>query len=60
MLTLKEAAEALGLSADTLRSQIRNGAIKARKFGPVWTMTAEEVDAYRAKHLGRVFGRDAK
>ena len=57
ILTLKEAADALGISAATLRSQIRNGAIAATKVGPVWTMTQDEVTRYRSQSLGRRFGR---
>lgn len=60
MLTLREAADRLGISADTLRSQIRHGAIEARKVGPVWTVTDEAVESYRTRSLGRVFGRDPK
>ena len=60
MLTLREAADRLGISAETLRSQIRHGVIEARKVGPVWTVTEAEVEAYRTKSLGRVFGRDPK
>ena len=47
MLTLTEAAARLGLSPITLRVQIRNGKVKARKVGPVWTMSEREVERYR-------------
>jgi len=60
MVTLKEAGEALGLSAATLRSQIRNGAIQGTKVGPVWTLDEQTVEAYRTRSLGRRFGRDPK
>ena len=57
VLTLTEAAQELGLKAATLRSQIRYGAIKAMKVGPVWVMTQEEVARYRADHRGRYGAR---
>ena len=46
LLTLTEAAERLGLSAETLRWQIRNGKLKARKVGPIWTVSEKEVERY--------------
>lgn len=46
-LTLQEAAASLGVSPDTLRSQIRYGRLKGRKVGPVWVVTAREVERYR-------------
>jgi len=50
-VTLTEAAALLGLSPDTLRWQIRNGRIKARKVGPIWTVTPREVERYRRESL---------
>lgn len=50
-LTLPEAAALLGVSADTLRWQVRNGKLRARKVGPVWTVTPGEVERYRREHL---------
>lgn len=52
-MTLNEAAESLGVTAATLRQQIGHGRIKARKVGPVWTLTPREVERYRADHLGK-------
>ena len=46
VLTLAEAAERLGVTPDTLRQQIANGSLKARKVGPVWTVTPKEVERY--------------
>ena len=46
MLTLAEAAERLGLSPETLRWQIKNGRLKARKVGPIWTVSEREVERY--------------
>lgn len=50
MLTLTEAAEQLGLSAETLRWQIRNGKLRARKVGPIWTVSEREVERYRREN----------
>ena len=47
MLTLAEAAALLGVDPGTLRVQIHNGKLKARKVGPVWTVTPREVERYR-------------
>lgn len=47
MLTLAEAAARLGISPDTLRWQIRNGKLRARKVGPIWTVSDREVERYR-------------
>jgi len=49
-MTLKEAATALGLSPDTLRWQIHNGALRARKMGRDWIVTPREVERYRLQH----------
>jgi excisionase family DNA binding protein len=45
-LTLTEAAARLGMSADTLRWQIRNGKLQAKKIGPIWTVSEKEVARY--------------
>lgn len=47
MLTLTEAAAQLGLDASSLRHQIRNGKLRARKVGRDWTVTEREVERYR-------------
>lgn len=52
-MTLKEAADTLGVAPATLRQQIANGRIKARKVGRDWTVTAREVERYRTASLGR-------
>lgn len=59
-LTLAEAATELGITAGTLRWQIRNGKLRARKIGPVWTVARREVDRYRAEQLGNHDPRPAK
>lgn len=52
-MTLNEAAAALGLSAETLRVQVNRGKLRAKKVGPVWTVTPGEVERYRRESLGR-------
>jgi excisionase family DNA binding protein len=50
-VTLVEAAAILGLAPNTLRHQIRNRKLRARKMGRGWYVTAEEVERYRADSL---------
>ena len=45
-MTLAEAAKVLGVDPGTLRVQIHNGKLKARKVGPIWTVTPKEVERY--------------
>lgn len=54
MLTLTEAGLRLGLEASSLRHQIRNGKLRARKMGPLWTVTEQEVERYAREHRGKV------
>lgn len=56
MLTLTEAAALLDLSPVTLRVQVRNGKLKARKQGRDWFVTPREVERYRAENR-RLVGR---
>lgn len=58
-MTLAEAAAYLGLSPDTLRSQVRYGRLKARKVGRDWHTTPAEVERYRREVLGRPGRRKA-
>lgn len=51
-MTLTEAAQMLGLSPATLRSQVRHGALKATKRGRDWHVTPREVRRYREQSLG--------
>lgn len=46
VLTLAEAAKRLDLSPETLRWQVRNGKLRARKVGPIWTVSEREVERY--------------
>jgi len=54
MLVLSEAAERLGLRPVTLRTQIKNGVLKARRLGSQYVVTEREVERYRREHLGKV------
>ena len=56
MITLADAAAELGLTSSTLRRQIERGSLRARKVGPVWTISRRELERYRAEHLGRIGG----
>jgi excisionase family DNA binding protein len=53
MLTLQEAAAQLGLSPSTLRVQIRNGKLRARKIGRDWHVSEREAERYRAESKGK-------
>ena len=57
-MTTTEAAALLGLSPDTVRRQIENGAIKARKVGRDWHVTPSEVERYRRVSLGKRKGQE--
>lgn len=49
-LTLKDAAEQLGVTAGALRIQIMRGKLRATKLGRDWTVTPKEVERYRRDH----------
>lgn len=51
MLTLAEAAASLGIHPDTLRRQIHLGKLKAKRLGPIWTVSEREVERYRRESL---------
>jgi len=53
MLTLAQAGALLGVSPATLRSQVRNGRLRATLVGKTWVVTPREVERYRAESLGR-------
>ncbi len=58
-LTLVEAAERLGMSASTLRNQVRHGRLRARLAGKTYLVTTDEVERYRQESRGHP-GRPAK
>ena len=49
-MTLKDAAEVLGITPDTLRQQIANGKFRASKMGPLWVVKRKEVERYAKEH----------
>lgn len=59
IMTLKTAAELLGVSPETLRVQVHKGRLEATLIGKTWVVTDREVDRYRAQSLGKV-GRPRK
>jgi excisionase family DNA binding protein len=46
-MTLTQAAALLGVTAATLRQQIANGRLRARKLGRDWIVTRREIERYR-------------
>lgn len=50
MMPLPEAAASLGVAPSTLRHQIKNGKLAARKVSRDWYVTAEEVERYRKEN----------
>lgn len=52
-MTLNEAAVLLGVTPDSLRQQVHNGKLRAKKVGPIWTVTPSEVERYRRESLGK-------
>lgn len=52
-LTLKEAAEKLGVTPDNLRGRLAAGSLRGRKIGPVWTVSERELERYERERLGR-------
>jgi excisionase family DNA binding protein len=53
LLTLKQAAKQLGITADTLRAQIRRERLRATKLGRDWLVEGAEVTRYERDSLGR-------
>jgi hypothetical protein len=52
--SLEEAGAELGVSAETLRTQVRRGRLRARLVGKTWITTRDEVERYRRENLGNV------
>ena len=46
VLTLAQAAERLGVQPGTLRVQIAQGKLKAKKMGRDWLVTEREIERY--------------
>lgn len=49
-MSLPQAAASLGLAPSTLRHQIRNGKLAARRISRDWYLTPEEVERYRTEN----------
>lgn len=49
-MTLKEAAELLGVTPDNLRGAIKRGSLKATKHGRDWWVSAKEVERYQREN----------
>lgn len=58
LLTLRDAAARLRITADTLRAQIRRRRLRATKLGRDWLVEEAEVARYERTSLGRA-GRPA-
>ncbi len=53
VLTLTQAAERSGLSANTLRAQVKNGVLPATLAGKTYLVTANDLEMYVETHKGR-------
>lgn len=53
LISLKEAAQRLGLSPETLRSAIHRGKMTGHKYGRDWLVEESEVAWYEMRSLGR-------
>lgn len=52
-MTINEAAKSLDLAASTLRWQVKNGKLRARRMGGRLYVSEAEVERYRSEHLKR-------
>ena len=50
IITLKEAAERLGVTPDALRGAIARGSFKATKIGRDWVVAPAEVKRYASEN----------
>jgi excisionase family DNA binding protein len=53
VLTLAQAAEVIGLSPNTLRNQIKNGALHGWLVGKTYVVRPKDLETYRKKHKGK-------
>lgn len=58
LLTMKQAAERIGLSANTLARQVKNGALKATLVGHTYLVTLTELERYDEQRKVRGFARE--
>jgi len=52
-LTLREAADALGLSLETVKKQVKRRSLNAEKRGRDLFVTPTELERYKAESLGQ-------
>ncbi len=52
-MTLVEAATYSGLSANTLRAQIKNGVLPASLIGKTYVVSRDALDSYVRDHKGK-------
>lgn len=50
IVTLREAAEDLGVTPDNLRGAIKRGTLRAEKHGRDWFVESADVERYRREH----------
>jgi len=53
LLPLREAAQRIGVSRNTLQKQARKGVLRAMFIGNQWLVTVEEIDRYARVHKGK-------
>jgi excisionase family DNA binding protein len=51
LLTIAEAAERLRISPRTCREWLRTGKLRGVKYGKLWRIREEDVDAFIQEHL---------
>lgn len=56
-MTLKEAADRLGIKVRTIREWVRNGKIAAEKDAQGWCWTVQEEEVERCLHEQRTMGK---
>lgn len=52
-LTLREVSDALGLSLETVRKQVKRGSLNVEKRGRDLFVTPTELERYKAESLGQ-------
>lgn len=52
-MTTREAAAVLGIEIPSVSRLIKRGLLKAEKFGPVWMVTRESIQAYIDQTAGK-------
>ena len=53
LLTVEQAAAALGLSVRMVRQHITNGSLHAQQFGRAWLLRRSDVERFTPKRRGR-------